>query len=146
MERARYARGSEAMAAHDDAHNRLGPDRYRNAQPTIPRAKACPNECLGRGDCAYGFCHCAPGYWGLDCGLSTSRVAELAASTAAPRVYVYEAPAGLRKSCAPWTLPEDLGDRLLLSPHLEPDPSRAGDVYGMLEHAHPLHVYTCASD
>jgi len=41
---------------------------------------------------------------------------------------VYEVPAALRRACAPWTLPEDLGDRLLLSDHLEPDPSKA-DLY-----------------
>ena len=50
---------------------------------------------------------------------------ELAKARASPRIYVYEVPASLRRACAPWTLPEDLGDRLLLSEHLEPDASRA---------------------
>lgn len=125
MERARWVRSPDAIEAFDRSHNRLGADRWRAAQPTIPRSKACPNECLGRGTCAYGFCHCQRGFWGLDCGLSARRLASLAATTARPRIYVYEPPAALRRSCAPWTLPEDLGDRLLLSDHLEPDPQRA---------------------
>lgn len=127
MERARFARSPSQMDAHDAEHDLYGIDRWRTAQPTIPRAKACPNECLGRGNCSYGFCHCAAGYWGLDCGLSRSRLAFLRSvgERVRPRVYVYEVPASLRRSCAPWTLPEDLGDRLLLSDHLEPDPSKA---------------------
>ena len=125
MERARYARTPDQMGAHDAEHARYGIDRWRVAQPTIPRAKACPNECLGRGTCEYGFCHCTAGYWGLDCGFSAQRLQLLAKARASPRIYVYEVPASLRRACAPWTLPEDLGDRLLLSEHLEPDASRA---------------------
>ena len=131
MEVARYARSPDQMESLDAAHNQMGPDRWRVAQPTIPRAKACPNECLGRGTCSYGFCHCQSGYWGLDCGFSSARVAALSAageSAVRPRIFVYEVPASIRRSCAPWTLPEDLGDRLLLSEHLEPDPMRA-DLY-----------------
>ena len=128
MERARYARTPEAMAAHDAEHSHFGSDRWTSGHPTIPRSKACPNECLGRGNCSYGFCHCREGFWGLDCGLSAARLAELGRARAQPRIYVYEVPAALRRSCAPWTLPEDLGDRLLLSKHLEPNPERA-DVF-----------------
>ena len=128
MERARYARAPEQMEAYDHEHNHFGYDAWRVAQPTIPRAKACPNECLGRGNCSYGFCHCAHGYWGLDCGLSQSRLRHLQTANAAPRVYIYEVPSSIRRACAPWTLPEDLGDRLLLSDHLEPDPERA-DIF-----------------
>ena len=125
MERARYARSPEQFEAYDAAHSHYGTDRWRVAQPQIPRAKACPNECLGRGTCAYGFCHCTTGYWGLDCGLSADRLQHLARARASPRIYVYEVPAALRRSCAPWTLPEDLSDRLLMSDYLEPDPERA---------------------
>ena len=125
MEKARFARTPAQMTSHDAAHSQHGIDRWRVAQPTIPRAKACPNECLGRGQCAYGFCHCQPGYWGLDCGFSKARLQQLARAKASPRIYVYEVPAALRRECAPWTLPGDLGDRLLQSDYLEPDPERA---------------------
>ena len=98
----------------------------------MPRIKACPNECLGRGACAYGFCHCAAGMWGLDCGWAAQRIAEQTAKAARPRVFVYEIPAALRKSCGMWRLSEDLGDRMLLSANLEPDDTKADYfwVYG----------------
>ena len=99
MQRARYFRSNEQMDAYDHAYDRLGPDRWRTAQPTIPRAKACPNQCNGRGTCAYGFCHCRRGFWGLDCSLSAERVSALAKARASPRVYIYEVPASLRRGC-----------------------------------------------
>ena len=146
MERARWARSEEDMKAHDAHHDRLGPDRWRSAQPQIPRSKSCPNECLGRGRCSYGFCHCSAGYWGLDCGLSRERLLALRTAHQRPRVYVYEVPAALRRSCAPWTLPEDLGDRLLLSDYLEPNPvkvrrqaQRAAGAILNFAHAHATH-------
>ena len=129
MERARWARSPAQMAAHDAEHDRFGTDRWRTGHGTIPRAKACPNECLGRGACSHGFCHCNSGYWGLDCGLSSTRLGALAARGGGggvrPRVFVYEVPPALRRSCAPWTFSDDLGDRLLASDHLEPNASRA---------------------
>lgn len=124
-ERPRRAREAHEIARFDAVHDRLGADRWRVAQPTKPRTKACPNQCLGRGVCAFGFCHCAKGYWGLDCGLSLPRAQQLAAETRRPRIYVYEVPSALRRSCGTWALPEDLSDRLLLSPYLEPSPERA---------------------
>ena len=45
-----------------------------------------------------------------------------------PRIYMYEVPAGLRRSCGPWRFPEDLGDALLRSPYVEPRAERA-DLY-----------------
>lgn len=40
----------------------------------------CPNQCSGRGACRLGFCHCAPGWWGLDCAHAAT-----AATAAEPR-------------------------------------------------------------
>ena len=74
------------------------------------------------------LCGLDRGYWGLDCGLSAARLRQQqlrAALRVRPRVYMYEVPASIRRSCAPWSLPEDFGDRLLLSDHREPDPSKA---------------------
>ena len=73
----------------------------------------------------YGYCHCDGGYWGLDCGMSVQRVNRLLTRTTKPRIYMYEVPVALRRSCGPWRLSEELGDALLASDNLEPDPSKA---------------------
>ena len=114
-----------ALRAADDW---AGADVWRWLAPRAQEEqKRCPNECWGRGRCLYGFCHCEASFWGLDCGLSAARAARLAARRAAvrPRIFVYELPAALRRSCASWRLPEDLGDHVLASDHLEPDAARA---------------------
>ena len=74
-----------------DAVIGVAEDRWRGSQPAMPRIKACPNECLGRGTCAYGFCHCAAGWWGLDCGWSAQRIAEppAKAARAGARVWAF---------------------------------------------------------
>ena len=132
MEGPRYVDTRAKALEFDSEHAHWGEDRWRVSQPAMPRIKACPNECLGRGTCAYGFCHCAAGWWGLDCGWSAQRIAEQTAKAARPRVFVYEIPAALRKSCGMWRLSEDLGDRMLLSANLEPDDTKADYfwVYG----------------
>lgn len=90
-ERARRIRENADIAQAEALADYLGVDRWRSAQPVRPRAKACPNECLGRGTCAYGFCHCQHGYWGLDCSWSLERARQLVRQTRQPRIYVYEA-------------------------------------------------------
>lgn len=90
-ERARRIRENADIAQADAVADYLGVDRWRSAQPVRPRAKACPNECLGRGTCAYGFCHCQHSYWGLDCGWSLERARQLTRQIRQPRIYVYEA-------------------------------------------------------
>ena len=66
----------------------------------------CLNGCSQRGSCVRNWCHCAPGFYGIDCSLGASppgapampalpasigaQVGELAAG--APKVYVYELP------------------------------------------------------
>ncbi len=32
----------------------------------------CPRDCSGRGTCDRGFCHCRPGWFGLDCSKNTT--------------------------------------------------------------------------
>jgi hypothetical protein len=90
----------------------------------------CINDCSGNahGRCEYGFCHCAPGFWGLDCGFSRARIASQRADPRRrprPRVFVYPLPPALRRSCNWWRLPEDVGERLLRSDHVEADPRQA---------------------
>jgi hypothetical protein len=57
---------------------------------------ACVNQCLGRGTCRGGFCHCQPGYWGKDCSRSKA-YAPYNAPTAVTglKIYVYEIPTHL---------------------------------------------------
>ncbi|KAL3917847.1 MAG: hypothetical protein SGPRY_006242 [Prymnesium sp.] len=105
--------------------DQLGLDTWRASVTSHPPTKNCPNECRGRGSCAYGFCHCDAGWWGLDCGMSLARVKQLRRHASRPRIFVYEVPVGLRRSCGPWRLSEELGDAMLSSDHLEPDPTRA---------------------
>ena len=80
-----------------------GRDFWRHSshswQQNAPAVTFCPNQCSGRGQCAFGFCHCAQGSWGLDCGMSLARAALLRASVARPLIYVYELPPALRR-CA----------------------------------------------
>lgn len=123
--------GSASSDAFDALYERrhdLGPDYWR-ASADGPSVSPCPNACSGRsrgGRCAYGFCHCEPGFWGLDCSHSLASVAAAAESPRkSPRVHVYALPPALRRSCNWWHLAEDLGERLLRSDHLEADPARA---------------------
>ncbi len=61
----------------------------------------CVNACNGRGKCIGGFCHCKPGFYGVDCALSlnpgTGKPELLAGQgytvrSSGPRIYVYELP------------------------------------------------------
>ena len=64
---------------------------------------ACLNGCSGRGTCVRNWCHCTPGYFGVDCS-SGAGPAETAAAVAlptpigaqrdknAPKVYIYDLP------------------------------------------------------
>ncbi len=58
--------------------------------------QSCINNCNGRGTCTYGFCHCKPGWWGLDC---SSRRPYSSSSTLPARhrarIYVYDLPSWL---------------------------------------------------
>jgi len=63
--------------------------------------KMCLNSCSDRGECIRNWCHCNPGYFGVDCSLGrpASGVSEVplpapigAQDSDAPRVYVYELP------------------------------------------------------
>lgn len=131
---------SEPSSAVDSKRSRLrrgtqslGPDLWRRSAGRAAESAmaACPNTCSGHGlGCSYGFCHCERGHWGLDCGLSRSRVASLAArrADARPRVHVYPLPPALRRSCNFWHLAEDVGDRLLRSEFVEPNAAEA-DLY-----------------
>lgn len=103
----------------------LGTDLWRASHISIPMTKLCPNECLGRGSCAYGFCHCEKGRWGLDCGMTIARAQHLRREGGRPRIFMYETPVTLRRSCGPWRLPEELSDVVLKSTFLEPDPAYA---------------------
>ena len=113
--RAQPLRGAILLEEMD----RFGPDRWRHsmAEALVGREDgpaACPNACTGLGRCRYGFCHCEPGHWGLDCGMSAARVSALRSSTAPrSRIYVYELPPALRRSCNWWRLAEDVGRRAL---------------------------------
>lgn len=57
---------------------------------------ACINQCMGRGTCRGGFCHCQPGYWGKDCSRSRAYPPHNAhSSITALKIYVYELPTHL---------------------------------------------------
>ncbi|KAL1496641.1 hypothetical protein AB1Y20_014244 [Prymnesium parvum] len=101
-----------------------GPELWRHSAGGARRSR-CPNGCGGAGRCVLGFCHCAAGAWGLDCGMSAARAAALLRGGARPKVFVYELPPALRRSCNAWRLPEDVADRLLRSEHLSPTPAAA---------------------
>ena len=119
-----FGGGAGASAALAD-HDRFGPDHWRQSVGAAANAvRPCPNGCSGRASrCSYGFCHCMRGFWGLDCGHSLQSVASI--HKPRPRVYVHPLPPALRRSCNWWHLPEDVGERLLSSPHAEADPAKA---------------------
>lgn len=57
---------------------------------------SCVNQCMGRGTCRGGFCHCRQGYWGKDCSRSKAFPPHNAASSVTTlKVYVYELPTHL---------------------------------------------------
>ena len=81
--------------------------RSSEARPT----HACLNDCSGRGSCVRNWCHCSPGYFGVDCssgdGASASGAGATTAAAAAaiplpppigaqdagaPRIYIYDLP------------------------------------------------------
>ena len=110
-----------AIRAADDW---AGADDWRWLAPRAVGAEALPERVLGAGRCLYGFCHCEAPFWGLDCGLSAARARLARRAAVRPHLRV-RLPAALRRSCASWRLPEDLGDHVLASDHLEPDAARA---------------------
>jgi hypothetical protein len=67
-----------------------------------PAPVPCLNDCSGRGACTpFGWCACAPGFWGDDCALSRdaagatrlwSAPPDAAAHVPRPRVYIYHLP------------------------------------------------------
>ena len=124
--------GMAGGASFGRRQHELGPDYWRASADGLA-VSPCPNGCSGRGRggrCAYGFCHCEPGHWGIDCGHSLESVASAASSSTAaahpsPRIHVYPLPPALRRSCNWWHLAEDVGERLLRSEHSEADPARA---------------------
>lgn len=135
-----WSDGSSAAAESDQLQDQYGPDRWRmSALGTTLRH--CPNGCSGRGQggkCAYGFCHCQHGFWGIDCSHSLRQMqgiprnsdsADAVTRAERPRkrtrIFVYAIPPALRRSCNWWHLAEDVGERLLRSEHAEPDPSKA---------------------
>ena len=54
----------------------------------------CLNGCSGRGKCIRSFCHCEPGYFGMDCSRSKGYPArpESIPEWSKPRIYIYELP------------------------------------------------------
>ena len=112
--------------------DRYGPEYWRVSHKKIWWHKACPNACRGHGICTYGgYCHCAQGFWGLDCGFNKDMVQSFDNSPdppLRPRIYIYPTPVGLRRSCGPWRFPEDLADFILKSPYNEPRAEKA-DVF-----------------
>jgi hypothetical protein len=56
--------------------------------------ESCLHNCNGRGNCTYGFCHCHPGWWGLDCSRSRAYgpAKGLHPPRDRPRVYIYDLP------------------------------------------------------
>ena len=123
-------RRSDNCSSVGHSADRHGPDRWRASSGHFEALRPCPNDCSGRsvagvgGVCAYGFCHCRAGYWGVDCS-STASPALAARTKPRPRVHVYSLPPALRRSCNWWHLSESLGERLLRSAHVEADPSKA---------------------
>lgn len=59
---------------------------------TLP--EMCIRNCSNRGTCSRGFCHCHPGYFGLDCGRSKafSGNAGSVKSVSKLKIYAYELP------------------------------------------------------
>ena len=67
---------------------------------------SCMNGCRGKGECVGGVCNCQPGFWGLDCSMTTGPDGLPALLRAGgpglqprpalrPRLYVYDLPASL---------------------------------------------------
>jgi hypothetical protein len=64
--------------------------------------QACLNGCSGRGKCVRNWCHCSPGYYGVDCSLGAGAGESKAVplpppigaqtDAKAPKVYIYELP------------------------------------------------------
>jgi hypothetical protein len=59
----------------------------------------CLNDCNGRGNCVWGFCHCKPGFFGSDCALWLDADMkphlidnEWKGRRPPPKVYVYHLP------------------------------------------------------
>ncbi|KAK3283270.1 hypothetical protein CYMTET_9025 [Cymbomonas tetramitiformis] len=68
---------------------------------SVPYSTFCFGDCSEHGKCERGFCHCEPGYWGTDCGISRAedgtlllhdRAAPIGKEVLRPSVYVYELP------------------------------------------------------
>ena len=119
-----HADEEAAIRAADDW---AGADVWRWLAPrALEEQKRCPNECWGRGRCLYGFCHCGrpSGASTAGCRPRAPRGSRRAARRCA-RASTCTSCRRLRRSCASWRLPEDLGDHVLASDHLEPDAARA---------------------
>ncbi|KAF8062027.1 glucuronosyltransferase [Scenedesmus sp. PABB004] len=69
---------------------------YAGEQCEQVHKASCLNQCLGRGVCRGGFCHCQPGFWGRDCSRARAYAPHNAhSSVTALRVYAYELPTHL---------------------------------------------------
>jgi hypothetical protein len=110
----------------------------------------CAGQCSGRGRCLNGWCHCARGAYGADCGLSgeeretlswdadganasaRARV-DAAGAPLRPRIYVYELPprfnAWFRVAAPDRNSGVQLHERLLASRYRTTDPEEADFFY-----------------
>ncbi|GFR41319.1 hypothetical protein Agub_g2003 [Astrephomene gubernaculifera] len=81
-------------------------EEYGFSLRTCRETSPCFNSCNNRGKCVSGFCHCHPGFWGMDCSLSRGPDGgvELLAGQGyvprreGPKIYVYELP----PNCTSW--------------------------------------------
>ncbi|KAK3266060.1 hypothetical protein CYMTET_25293 [Cymbomonas tetramitiformis] len=101
---------NEELGRCDCPHSMGGADcgerRCGNAECYFNTDGVCLNQCQNRGQCLEGFCHCLPGFYGMDCSLMINSQSDRAilvdagkfpntASDALrprPRIYVYEIP------------------------------------------------------
>ena len=75
-----------ARCDRDSSHPAIASD------PKLRCRAHCINNCSGRGVCRLNWCHCAAGYWGVDCSSGGAPPPPPSRQPTRPSIYVYDLP------------------------------------------------------